>query len=166
MIATIDLELLAQVSQIVGAVVFIIVAVLVWNKYIASGVKAYQASKNAELAEAEARRERMKADRAAAEAEISRADADAQEIRARIVTISGHDHAVALAEAKAEAERIVRNAEGELDRARMAARDRMRIEFIEKALAKARAEAPKRVDAATSERLIQQTVADVVKGRG
>ena len=159
-----SLELLAQVSQIVGAVVFVVVAVLIWNKYIAPGVKAYQASKNAELAEAEARRERIKADCAAAEAEIARAEADAQEIRARIVTIVGHDHGLAIAEAKAEAERIVRNAGGELDRARLAARDRMRVELVEKALAKARAEAPRRVDPATNKRLIDDTIAQLVKG--
>jgi F-type H+-transporting ATPase subunit b len=161
-----SLELLAQVSQIVGAVVFVIVAVLVWNKYIAPGVKAYQASKNAELAEAEARRERMKAEHAAAQAEIDRADADAKEIRARIVTIVGHDHGLAIAEAKAEAERIIRNAGGELERARLAARDHLRVELVEKALAKARAEAPKRVDSATNERLIGETVAQLVKGKG
>ena len=160
-----NLEALAQISQIVGAVVFIVVAVLIWNKYIAPGVKAYQAAKNAELAEAEARRERMRAAAADAQAEISRADADAAEIRARVASATARDREHALEEAKHEAQRIVHNAEGELDRARLAAGDRLRIEFIEKALAKARAEAPRRIDDAANQRLVKSTVDDLAKGK-
>ena len=160
-----SLELLAQVSQIVGAVVFVVVAVLIWNKYIAPGVKAYQASKNAELAEAEARRERMRAAATDAPAEIGRADADAAEIRARVASATARDRERALEEAKHEAGRIVHNADGELERARLAARDRLRVEFIEKALAKARAEAPRRIDDAANARLVSETVSDLARGK-
>jgi F0F1-type ATP synthase membrane subunit b/b' len=161
-----SLELLAQVSQIAGAVVFVVVAIWIWNKYVAPGVKAYQASKNAELAEAEARREKLRADVAAAQGEVTRADADAAEIRARIERATARDRTRALDEAKAEGERLVRNAEGELERARIAARARLRIELIEKALAKARAEAPLRVGDATNKALVDATVDDLARGRG
>jgi len=161
-----SLEMLAQWSQIAGAVVFVIVAVVMWNKYVAPGVKAYQAAKNAELAEASARRERLRADVAAAHMEIGNAEADAAEIRARIELASARDRAHTLAEAKAEADRVVRNAEGELERARLAGRDRLRAEFIEKALVKARAQAGGRIDAAANARLVNETLDDLVQGNG
>jgi F-type H+-transporting ATPase subunit b len=161
-----SLETLAQFSQIVGAIVFVIAIVVIWNKYIAPGVKAYQAAKNAELAEAEARREHMRADLGAAQAEVKRADADCEEIRARIDRVAKREHEKAIHEAEAEAQRLVQNAEGELARERLAARDRLRIEFIEKALAKARAEAPARVSDATNRQLVSATVDDLVRGKG
>jgi len=160
-----SLELLAMWSQIVGAVVFLVVAVLIWRKYIAPGVKAYQTAKNAELAEAEARRDRMRADAEAARGEIAAAEADASMIHERIASAAEHDRAKTLEEAEHEAARIVRNAEGELERARLAARDRLRIEFIEKALAKARAEAPQRVSDAVDKKLVESTVADLSRGK-
>ena len=161
-----SLESLAQWSQIVGAVIFVVAIVVIWNKYVAPGVKAYQQSKNAELAEAELRREHIRADVAAARAEVERADAECREITARSLTAAQHDRERAIAEAKADAERIVRNAEGELERARLAASDRLRIEFIEKALAKAREEAPARVSDAANGKLVDETVQNLVRGKG
>lgn len=160
-----SLETLAQVSQIVGAVVFVIAIVWIWNRFIAPGVKAYQQAKNAELAEAEARREHMRQDVEAARAEIARADEDCAEIRARIDVVSERDKRKTVEDARHEAERIVRNAEGELERARMAARNRLRIEFIEKALAKARDDAPSRIDAGMDRKLVDSTVNDLARGR-
>ena len=161
-----SLEALAQWSQIVGAIIFVIAIVLIWNKYIAPGVKAYQAAKNAELADAEARREHIRADVAAARAEVERADADCREITSRVDVVNDREREKSLADAHAEAERIVRNAEGELERARIAARDRLRIEFIEKALAKARDEAAGRVGEDANRTLIAGTVDDLVRGQG
>lgn len=160
-----SLELLAQISQIAGAVIFLVLAVVLWNKFLAPAVKSYTASKNAEIRESEERRERMRRDLAAAQAEVSTAEADAGEIRARIDVVANRERTQSLENAKAEAERIVRNAEGELNRARMSARDRLRIEFIEKALLKARAEAASRVDASTNARLVNATVDDLAKGK-
>jgi F0F1-type ATP synthase membrane subunit b/b' len=161
-----SLEQLAMWSQIAGAVVFVIAVVLIWNKYIAPGVKSYQAAKNAELAEAEARREHMRADCAAARASIEAAEADASMIRERAQSAAVHDRTKTVQEATAEAQRIVRNAEGELERARLAARARLRIEFIEKALAKARAEAGGRVSDTVNKQLVDTTVDDLVRGKG
>jgi F-type H+-transporting ATPase subunit b len=160
-----SLQLLAQWSQIVGAIIFLIAVVAIWNKWIAPSVKAYQAAKNAEIAEAESRRERMRAAVAEARAEVERADADARTIQLRIVSTVEAERARILADAKAEADRIVRNSEGELERERLAAGDRLRIEFIERALAKARTEAVSRIDPAVDERLVTKTVEDLTRGR-
>ena len=153
-------------SQVAGAVAFLVVLILLFRKYLIPAVDANEKARNAQIAEAEARRTRMQTEASKARGEIEAADRDAAEIRRRVEHAIELDRAHALDEAGAEGARLVRNAEGELERARLAARDRLRIEFIEKALAKARAEAPKRVDPATNERLIGQTVGDLVKGKG
>jgi F0F1-type ATP synthase membrane subunit b/b' len=160
-----NLEALALWSQVAGAIIFVICVLLIWNKWIAPAVQSYQESKNAELAEAESRRERMRAAVSEARAEVERAEADARMIRERIAAAAEADRAKFLAEAKADAERLVHNAEGELVRARMAARDRLRIEFIERALAKARTLAATRVDEAVDEKLIRELIDGVAGGK-
>ncbi|MEA2722004.1 MAG: hypothetical protein QOJ39_3868, partial [Candidatus Eremiobacteraeota bacterium] len=41
----------------------------------------------------------------------------------------------------------------------------LRIEFIEKALAKARSDAPQRVGDGVDKKLVEETVADLVRGK-
>jgi F0F1-type ATP synthase membrane subunit b/b' len=160
----VSLELLAQWSQIAGAVVFVVVILLVWRRWIAPAVQSYQEAKNAELAEAEARRERMRADAAAARADAEHVGVETRTIRERAAADAEHERKRILAEAQDEAERLVRNAKGEIERARMAARDRLRIEFIEKALIQARKQAAGVVDDAVNAALIEETVATLVHG--
>jgi F0F1-type ATP synthase membrane subunit b/b' len=160
------LEYLAMWSQIAAAVLFLVLAVVIYNRYMAPGVRKYTAAKNAEIREAESHRERMRADYAAAQAERERAESDAREIRNRLQVLVKREREHATALARAEAERMVRNAHGELERQRLAARDRLRVEFIEKALAKAREDAAQRVDGSTNERLVAATVNDLTRGRG
>ena len=64
------------------------------------------------------------------------------------------DAEAAVAEAKEAGERALQNARGEYDRAIAAARERLRIELLDKALDRAREEASRRVDAAANERLV------------
>ena len=158
-------EQVALWSEVAGAAAFLLVVIVMFRKFLVPAVVANQQARNAELAEAESRRARMQAEAANARAEVEMAERDAVEIRSRIATIAAHDRDRQLAEAKADGERVVRNAEGELERARFAARDRLRVEFIEKALAKARADAPARVDDATNQKLVETTVADLVRGK-
>ena len=157
-------EQVALWSQVFGAVAFLIVLVVMFRKYLIPAVIANQKARNAELAEAEARRARIQADAAKARAEVEHAERDAAEIRNRIERVTKRNHAHIIAEAEAEGLRILHNAEGELDRARHAARVRLRIEFIEKALAKARAEAPGRVSEPIDESLVRTTVDDLARG--
>jgi F-type H+-transporting ATPase subunit b len=157
-------ESVALWSQVLGAVVFLIVLILLFRKYLIPAVEANERARNAEIAEAEARRERVRAEAAAARGEVESAQRDAAEIRARVETIVRREHDQLTAEARADGERMVRNAEGELERARMAARDRLRIELIEKALLRARAQAAGRVDERTNARLVNETVDDLSRG--
>jgi len=153
-------------SQIAGAIAFLVVLVVMFLKYLIPAVDANEKARNAQIADAEARRTRMQTEVAKARGEIEAADRDAAEIRSRVKHATELDRAHALDEANAEGARIVRNAEGELERSRLAARDRLRIEFIEKALAKARMQASGRVSDATNKELVDATVDDLARGRG
>ncbi len=153
-------------SQVAGSVAFLIVMVLLFRKFLIPAVEANQAARNAQLAEAEARRTRIQTEAAHARGDIEAADRDAAEIRSRIAHAIERDRAHTLDEANAEGVRIIRNAEGELERARIAARDRLRIELIEKALAKARAQASGRVNDTVNKALVEATVDDLARGRG
>jgi F-type H+-transporting ATPase subunit b len=158
-------EQVALWSQVAGSVAFLVVLILMFRKYLIPAVVANQQARNAEIAEAEARRARTQAEAAKARADIESAERDALEIRSRVEALAKRTAAEILAEAKAEGERVVRNAEGELERARYAARDRLRIELIEKALVKAREEAPARVTDDLNEKLVRTTVDDVARGK-
>jgi F0F1-type ATP synthase membrane subunit b/b' len=159
-------ETVALWSQVAGAIAFVVVLILLFRKYLIPAVVANEQARNAEIVDAEKRLARMRADAAKARVEVETADRDAAEILARVERIAAREREHTLAEATAEGDRLVRNAGGELERARLVARDRLRIEFIEKALGRARAEAPARVDAATNAALVQRTVDDLVRGHG
>jgi F0F1-type ATP synthase membrane subunit b/b' len=159
-------ETVALWSQVAGAIAFLVVLILLFRKYLIPAVVANEQARNAEIVEAERRLARMREESAKARAEVENADRDAAEILGRVERVAARDRDHTLADANAEGQRLVRNAEGELDRARLVARDRLRIEFIEKALGRARAEAPARVDAATNAALVQRTVDDLVRGHG
>jgi F-type H+-transporting ATPase subunit b len=153
-------------SQVAGAIAFLVVVVLLFRKYLMPAVKANQDARNAEIAEAEARRERINTELAQARAGLTRAEQDAAEILARVVVLESREREKLLAEARHEGERLIHNAQGELERARLAARDRLRIELIEKALIKARAEAARRIDPATDHRLVEATLDELTRGKG
>ncbi len=151
-------------SQVAGSAAFLLVLILLFRKYLVPAVDANEKARNAQLAEAEARRTRIRNEASKARGEIEVADREATEIRARSAHLIEVDHTRSLAEATSEGQRLVRNAEGELERARLQARDRLRIELIEKALAKARADAPQRVSAAVDHALVETTIADLTRG--
>ena len=159
-----NLELLAQWSQIAGAAIFVVVTIAVWRRWIAPAIQNYQEAKNADLAAAEARRDRMRSEADEARADAEQAEAEARTIGERAKSDADADRKRILAEAQEESERLVRNANGEIARARMAARDRLRIEFIEKALIRARSQAADTLDDAANESLIEETVDTLVRG--
>ncbi len=159
-----SLQTLAQLSQIVGAIIFLLVAIWGWRKFMAPAVARYTEQKNAEIKDCERRREQTKHDVEVAGAEVAQAEEDARQIVARAQEFAERERTEELRAAQAEAARIIRNAEGEHERARIAARDRLRIEFIEKALQRAREAAKTRVDDATNARLVHATVEDLTRG--
>ena len=149
---------LAQWSEIVGGFAFVAVAILLFMKYALPAVRATQIARNADLVHAEQRREALKAEVGKARGEVEAADRDAQAIKARAAVDARRERERLLSEAKADGERAVANADGALDRARIAARAQLRNEFVERALQLARSKADTRIDAAMNAKLVGATV--------
>jgi F0F1-type ATP synthase membrane subunit b/b' len=116
------------------------------------------AAKNAEIRENERRRDEAARAVEEARAEVQRATADAQRIRENIEHDAKREGAIIVATAHNEGQRLIRNAHAEYERARMAARDKLRIELIEHALAEAEKIAAGRIDDRAESTLIGRFV--------
>jgi F0F1-type ATP synthase membrane subunit b/b' len=158
-------EQIAIWSQVAGAVIFFAALVYLFVRFLAPMIEKQQQAKNAELAEAEGRRDRAQADIAAARAEVEQADRDAVAIKERTIADVKREREKMLAETKDEGERAVRNAEGELARARAAANATLRADMIERALQLARKEADARIDASANAGLVANLV-DALERKG
>ncbi|HET9031206.1 MAG TPA: hypothetical protein VFN49_13620 [Candidatus Aquilonibacter sp.] len=159
-----DYEQIAKWSDIISAILFLAVMVWLWMKYIAPAVLSAQENQNRQLAEAERHRDEAKAAIDLLRQEIEGAKRDAQLIAERAASQAQHEAEAMIADAKAAGDRALRNAHGELDRARAAGREQFREELAAKALELARREAEARVDANTNARLVDRFVASLEHG--
>jgi F-type H+-transporting ATPase subunit b len=159
-----DYEQIAKWSDIISAILFLAVMVWLWMKYIAPAVLAAQENTNRQLAEAERHRDEAKAALELLRQEIEGAKRDAQLIHERAARQAGHEAEATIVDAKAAGERALRNAQGELDRARAAAREALREELAAKALDLARKEAQTRVDGSVNTQLVDRFVASLEHG--
>jgi F-type H+-transporting ATPase subunit b len=157
-------ENLAQWSEILGGIAFVVVAFVLFRKLMLPMVQAAAVARNADLVNAERRREALRAEVAEARAELEAAMREGQSIRERGKADAQRERDRILADAVHEGTRIVQNADGELERARIAARDQLRIELIEAALNRARALARERIDEGVNARLVSKTVDELTGG--
>lgn len=127
-------EQLAVWSQVFGSVAFVIVLVYAFNRFVAPAVVASQERKNADLSEAERRRDAAKEDVVSARRELDGVEEEVKAVRIHSAVDSRRERERILADAMAEGARLVQAAEGELDRGRAAAREALRVELLEKAL--------------------------------
>ena len=158
-------EELARWSEVVGGFAFVVVMVVLFRRLLLPAVAAAAVARNAELVNAERRREQLRADVSAARAELEAATSEGLLIRERGLADAQREHDRIIEEARHEGTRLLVNARGELERGRLAARDRLRIELIEKALGRARAIATERLDPATNARLVARTVDELAERR-
>lgn len=151
---------LALLSIVISSILFALVIIYLFIKYLTPAVAAAQKTRNEEIAVAEQRR-----DAAVREAKTLRAQQEKltkalEETLARSEVEARRERERIIAEARAEGERLVRHADGELDRARAAGQDTMQTKLIELALEKARiraiAEVTADVDRGLSERFLDQ----------
>jgi F0F1-type ATP synthase membrane subunit b/b' len=161
-----DYDVIAQWSEIIGGIGFVIVAVWLFRKFAFPAVRAGETARNADLGNAERRRDDLRAEVTAATAARDAAVREAESIAVRAQGDAAREHDTILADARREGTRLLHNAQGELERARRAARDQLRIEFIEKALLRARELASTRIDDAVNAKLVARTVDDLSAGRG
>jgi len=152
---TVDIyEQLAVWSQVVGSIAFIITLVYVFKRFLVPAVIASQEQKNAELSEAERRRDASKEELAAVRRELDGLEEEVKNIRVRAAVDARKERERILADEAAEGERLLRNAEKELDRGRVAAREAFRSRILEKALSLARHSAGERIDANRDRELV------------
>ncbi len=148
-------------SQIAGFVLF--VAFIIWAvaNWVTPAIASAQKSSNERIAQAERHRDEMKAALEALRHEIDGAKRDARTILERAKERAQHERDAIVAEARAAGDRLVRNAQGELERARNAARERMREDLAAKALDIARQSAAQRIDANVNAQLMKEFLASL-----
>lgn len=159
-------ETIAQYSEIIGGFAFLIVSIWLFQKFVLPAVRAGEIARNSDLVNTEHRREELRDQVAQARGAVEEADRDALAILGRAETDARHEHETIIADARREGLRLIHNARGELDRGRIAGRDRLRIEFIEKALNRARELAAQQVSNDVNARLVAKTVDDLTIGTG
>jgi F0F1-type ATP synthase membrane subunit b/b' len=141
-------------SQVASAVLFLIVLVWLWFRFLQPAILAAQDRHNKQIAEAERHRDEAKATLELLRGEIEGAGRDAELIRERATRQAGREYEATLAETRDAGERAVRGAQAEFARSLASARDRLRIELLDKALVRARELAARRVDAGTDARIV------------
>jgi F0F1-type ATP synthase membrane subunit b/b' len=151
-------DLIAFWSQIAAFFAFAIGIVWVWKKFMEPAVIAAKDASNRSIAEAERHKEEAIAALDMLREEINGAEQDGKSIRQRAADQARREHDAAIAEAKEAGERQIRNAEGELDRARVASSERLREEILDRALATARTQAASRVDNAVNAKLVDRFI--------
>ncbi len=159
-------EAIATWSQVLSSVLFLAVLVWMWVKFIQPAVVTAQEAHNARVREAQRHRDEAKAAVETLHKEIEGARRDAEAIRQRAGEQAARERDEIVAEARSEGERLLQSARGELDRARAAARDQVRGELLEKALALATSDARARIDEAVNAALVDRFVRTVDHDRG
>ena len=131
-------------SQVVSSILFIGALVFIWNKWILAVVMAAQARSNAQIAQSERHRDEAKVP-LALYARRSTARTRCRTDRAASGASRQRERETILKDATETGERALRDAGGELERARAAAGLRLRDELLERALKIARHDAAQRV---------------------
>jgi F-type H+-transporting ATPase subunit b len=147
-------EQVALWSQILGSAAFIVSLVYIFTRFLTPAVAASQERKNAELVEAERRRDAAKEELAAIKRELEGVESEAAAIRKQAEADARKERERILADALAEGERLVSNAQGELDRGRLAACQLLRAELVDKALTIARRHAGEQIDPAKNREIV------------
>jgi F-type H+-transporting ATPase subunit b len=159
-------DAIATWSQVISSLLFLVVLVYLWIRFIAPAVLAAQENANRRIAETERHRDEAKAALEILSEAIEGAKRDAKAIVVRAEDQASHESQVALDDARGAGERALRNAEGELDRARTAARETLRTELLDRALEIAHGEAKRRVDAGVNTQLVNHFLASLERGSG
>lgn len=151
-------------SQVASSVVFILVLIWMWFKFLMPVFLSAQERSNKQIAEAERHRDEVKAALDALQHEIETARHDADLITQRVAERIEHERLASLAEANEAGDRALRNAGNELERARAAANARLRDQVLERALQLARTTASQRIDGSLNARLVDRFIADLSNG--
>jgi F0F1-type ATP synthase membrane subunit b/b' len=145
-------------SQVISSIVFIAALVILWVRWLQPVFLAAQERSNRQISEAERHRSEAKAALDLLREEIQTAHYDAQLIERRSTDRVEHERQAMLAEATEAGERALKDAGRELERARAAARQRLRGELLQAALQLARRDAARLTSAALDNRLVDRFI--------
>ncbi|MGH7737138.1 MAG: hypothetical protein ACREMP_04640 [Candidatus Tyrphobacter sp.] len=148
-------------SQVASAILFVVALAYIWVHYLMPMVLAAQRRSNEQIAEAERHRDEAKAAIDLLQEDIESARHDAQRIAGRAERHAAREREAAIAQTRSAGARTIRNAHGEIERAREAGRVRLRSEIVAKALAAVRDAAQRRVDEAANKRLVHEFLSRV-----
>jgi F-type H+-transporting ATPase subunit b len=151
-------------SQVISSILFLCVLVWLWMKYLQPAIMASQERVNKQIAEGERHRDEAKAMLDILQTEIEGANRDAEAIKQRAADQAQHETDATLAEAREAGQRALANANMEFDRSLAAARASLRVEMLDKALTRARAQAQQRVDASTDTTLVDRFIGSLEGG--
>ena len=154
-------DAIALWSQVIAAVVFAALIVIGFIRFLTPTIERMTEAKNDEIRESEKRRDAAVQRVADARAAIVEATSDAARIKEHIERDAHRDAAIIVATAHSEGQRLVRNAHADYERSRLAARDRLRVEMIEKALSSARKTVASRIDEKAEATLVERFIADL-----
>lgn len=155
---------IARWSVVASSLFFAILIVWGFRKLAIPAITAAQEAKNQEIAMAELRLQQMKVKAEELRAQLASADLDAQAIRQRSREQAQREREAAVQEAKLAGERALRNAEGELGRARIAAGEALREDLLNKALQLARTGAAEKSDRAVNAKLVDRFIDTIERG--
>jgi F-type H+-transporting ATPase subunit b len=153
-------------SQAASSVLFIGALAFIWYRWVLPTVMSAQERSNRQIAEAERHRDEVKGALDSLREEIANAQRDATLIAQRAELHAQRERESLVNEATRAGERALQEAQGELDRAREAARRRLRDDLVSQALAIARGDAAARVGPALDARLIEHFVDSLQGGAG
>ncbi len=159
-------DLIAMWSQVISSIVFLVVLVWLWIRFVQPAVIAAQEANNKAVAEGERHRDEAKAALDELRTAVADAERDAELIRKRGEDAGKREFEATVADANESGERILRNARGELERALVAAREQLRQDLAGKAFVVARADAERGMDRAVNERLMDEFVTSLEADRG
>jgi F-type H+-transporting ATPase subunit b len=153
-------------SQVVSSFVFIGALVFIWFRWLLPVFLSAQDRSNRAIAEAERHRDEVKAALETLRSEIDSARHDAELIVQRADDHAQHERQSALDEVNDAGVRALENAGKEIDRARAAARARLRADLLGRALRVAREDAVRRIGPSLDERLIDTFVGSLERANG
>lgn len=149
-------ERIAVGSQLVSSILFAVIIIVLFQKYLLPAIARVQQQKNHEIERTERERDEASAEVGRAEAEVARARGDAEQIRVEARAFAQRERDRIVREATEAAALTVHNAEGELSRSRATATLDFRARLVARALEIARDSARSSLDIAADRRLISE----------
>jgi F0F1-type ATP synthase membrane subunit b/b' len=141
-------------SVVASSIIFAAVIVWIFQKFLTPAVAAAQKTRNEEIAAMERKRDKALADLDDARFQQRKLEEALAEMRLRAQSDAQREREHIVQDARDDGERLVRNADGELDRVRAAGQAELRKSLITKAIHRTRERAMHEVNSEVDSRLV------------